>query len=182
MSDRAAAGVQTMLGAAGGACPEIPYGGKVWRVGHPTQSAKKTLEALAVASAAGELRELRGAVPPDAYKEMFDTFTAKVAAKSYRTWGPGWREVVFGESGAHLFLLSLLRENHPEATEADVLALAEHRPEDVRLAVAEVVPNFVLLLLNDLKGVTPEQREQIRGLVADRLAPPPTPTPASTAT
>jgi hypothetical protein len=159
-----------MLGASG-ACPEIRLNGKTWRVGHPTQRAKAALEVLAVAQAVAEIRELKGTLPPDAYAELFRELNTAIAAKHYKTWGDGWQRVVWGPQSAHLFLLSLLRENHPDATEEDALALAAGAAEEVAAALAVVVPPFVSLLLESRKDVPPEQRKRVLGEVAARLAP-----------
>ena len=182
--DEPSPNVMTLLGASG-ACPEIRANGKVWRIGHPTGRAKSELEQLAVLSAFAEVRSLKDVLPPDAYAEAFRELTASVAAKSYKTWGEGWQRVVWGPASSHLFLLSLLRENHPQATEDDARALAVAEPEAVALALTQVVPSFIRLLLNDRKDITPEQREQAMRVVNERLGtltpPPPAPIPATSA-
>lgn len=184
--------VSTMLGSSG-ACPEIRLNGKVWKVGHPTGRAKACLEQLAVASAFAEVEALQGALPAPSYQKAYRELLASVAAREYKTWGPGWQRVVWGEMSAQLFLLSLLRENHPEATEEDALTVAAGAPEQVSLALVQLIPNFITLLLSERKDVTQEQREKIMGVtrqMAERLSPnlapmaspmPPAPTPANTA-
>lgn len=179
------ASVSDTLGAAG-ACPEVRVGNKVWKIGHPTQRAKACLEQLAVQVASAEVRALKDVLPPDAYAEVFREFTDSVSARHYRTWGPGWQRVVWGPQSAHLFLLSLLRENHPDATEGDARALAAADPEAVALAVLQVTPNFVRLLLAERPELTPEQRAKVEGAVAAALAKtphpdPPAPTPPTPA-
>lgn len=155
--------VTTMLGASG-ACPEVKLNGKTWRIGHPTQKAKAELETLAVQQAVAEVTALKGILPPDQYKEMFDSVRDAITAKHYKTWGDGWQRIVWGPMSAHLFLLSLIRENHQDATEDDAMALAGGAPEQVAAALAQVVPSFLLLLLSERKDVTPEQREKIMGV------------------
>lgn len=163
-------GIGIMLGAAG-PCPEIPFGGKVWKVGHPTQRAKAELEKLAVAAALDEVRALKGVVPTDAYREMFAEVTSQITNREFRTWGPAWQRAVFAPANAHLFLCSLLRECHPQATPADALALAQGCPEEVAAALAQVVPNFLRVLLEGLP-LTPEQREKAEAAMG-ALAPNP---------
>ena len=192
MSDGAESpSVTTMLGAAG-ACPEIRHDGKNWKIGHPTQRAKACLEQLAVASAFDEVEALEATLSPQRYQKAYRELLASVAAREYKTWGPGWQRVVWGPMSAQLFLLSLLRENHPDATEDDALTLAGAEPGRVSLALAQVIPSFLALLLSDRKDVTPEQRQKIMG-VAEQIAKqfgtsptpnptPPAPTPATTAT
>ena len=48
-----------------GAPPEINYGGKVWKVGYPTQAAKAELNKIVVATAAAAVEEHRATLPPD---------------------------------------------------------------------------------------------------------------------
>lgn len=183
MAEEVSPGVTTLLGSAG-ARPEIRHAGTVWKIGHPSQRAKSELELLAVAAAFAEVRELKAALPADAYAEAFQELVSSVAAKHYKTWGPGWQRVVWGPQSSHLFLLSLLREAHAQATEADAKALAAACPEEVTLALVQVVPNFVSLLLNDRPELTPEQRENLMGVVNAALAKllPPPPQQPSTAT
>jgi hypothetical protein len=148
--------VQTFLGAAG-ACPEIAFQGKTWKIGHPTQRAKAVLEELAVSKATSEIRALKGTLPADAYGELFSELTNRISSGDYRTWGPGWQRIVFSGNNAHLFLLSLLRECHKDATEAEARALALGEPEQVQAALVRVVPGFLSLLLDGLP-LSPEHR------------------------
>lgn len=170
-------GLQQMLGAAG-ACPEIHCDGKVWKVGHPTQRAKAELERLAVAAALDEVRSLKNVIPPDAYQEMFGEVTRQITAKEFRTWGPGWQRSVFGASSAHLFLTSLLRECHPNATPADALRLTQECPEEVTAALAQVVPGFLSVLLAGVP-MTSDQRTKITEILANLNTQPPSPTPST---
>ncbi len=182
--------VGTVLGAAG-ACPEIELNGKVWKIGHPTQRAKAELEKLAVGTAVAEMMELKDVMPEASFKALFSELTDSIAAKHYRTWGPGWQRVVWGPQSTHLFLLSLLRECHPNASEDDARQLAAAEPEQVTAALLQVIPNFVSLLLLSDKRITPEQREKAMGVVTERLStlaqasgtqPQPEPTAATCAT
>jgi len=173
VAEQPAPGVGTVLGSAG-PCPEIPFGGSLWRVGHPTQRAKAALEELAAAKAVAEVRSLKAALPPDAYAEAFRELTAGLSAGEFRTWRPGWQRIVLGGGNESLLLLALLRENHPHATEADALALAAGEPELVAAALARVVPPFFGLLLEGVP-LTPDQRRRATAAVADvaaKLAPP----------
>jgi hypothetical protein len=152
--------VQTMLGAAGG-CPEIILRGKAWKIGHPTQRAKESLERLAVTKATQEITSLKGVVDASAYSELFEAHKRDITSGSYRTWGEGWQRITFAPQNAHLFLLSLLRENHPEATERDARALALGAREEVELTLAQVVPGFFSMLLDEMP-LPPEQRQAVQ--------------------
>lgn len=171
----------TFLGAAG-ACPEIPVNGRVWRLGHPTQRAKAELEKLAVQQATDRVLELRPALDPPAYAAVFAGLMSQIQRGHFKTWGAGWQEVVFDPANAHLFLLSLLRECHPEATADDVAALAEAEPDRVQAALAQVVPGFFEVTLAGMR-LTPDQRAAAVaaiGQVREALRPaPPPPTPAT---
>lgn len=175
-------GVQQMLGDAG-ACPEIQWNGKVWRIGHPTQRAKAALEELAAAKAVTEVTALRAALPPAVYAELFDGVLKDVASGAYRTFGPGWVRQTTGPAGPALFLLSLLRERHPEATEADAIGLAAAKGDELKAALARVVPGFFDLALES-HPAPPEAKALIRGQIAAAMlaafsGPTDSPPPAS---
>jgi hypothetical protein len=151
------------------ALPEIPHGGTVWVVGRPDQDARARLEKLAKKVAIDRVRELKDALDPDAYREMFDSVTR--ALPSYNTWGEGWQRTVLTPDGAHLFLWSLLQAKHPAVTEAQVLRLARECPEEVSFAVAQVVPAFFQMLLSELLArVPPEQRAGAEQQAAQAMA------------
>ena len=178
MSEPVPPSVQNTLGAAG-ACPEIPLDGRVWRVGHPTQRAKAALEEFAASAAVNEVLSLKGVLPAAAYSELWAQTARDVQGRSFRTWGPGWQRVVFDPLNAHLFLWSLLRECHPDATEADAKRLMAAEPERVSLALARVVPDFFRLLLAGL-SLTADQQTQAEAALAAfaaTLAPPKAPSP-----
>lgn len=178
-----------MLGGAA-APPEVPYAGRLWKVGAPDQQAKQRLERLVKAAALEEVRQLKGVLPPAAYQEAFAEATRSLP--DYRTWGPGWQRVVNDPSNAHLFLLSLLQGPQPWATEADARGMARDVPEEVRAALAQVTPGFFRTLLADLlDGLPPGERrdEAVRlgnEMLAQSLPPPPpgppTPTPPTPST
>lgn len=172
--------VGVMLGAAG-PCPEVEHGGRAWKVGHPTERARVELERLAVQVASRSIYELEAALPPQEFKKASETFVRAVSAKRYKTWGEGWQEIVFSPENLHLFLLSLLRQNHPDATEDLAQELISACRLQVSVALAQVLPDFIKLLLRAHKMLTPEQRERFAGEFVERataaLAPQPQPQP-----
>lgn len=177
------ASVTTLLGASG-ACPEIRLNGKTWRVGHPTQKAKAELETIIVSQAFAEVKALRDVLPPDDYRDLYADTASKVRAKAFRTWGDEWERYALGATHAHLFLLSLLRENHPDATEADALALLASCGEEVQLALGQVVADFFVMLLAEHPRLKPEERATVAakaraGMLAALAKVRPTPTPAT---
>src|ERR1700757_3924286 len=143
--DKDPASVVTMLGNSG-AFPEIPLDGKVWKIGHPTQRAKAVLESLAIQKATDEVLSKEGVLPPAAFERVWESFTDKIAGGDFKTWRKGWRKAVFGPPET-LFLLSILRENHPEATEKDALKIMIQKPRQLQVAYMEVVPGFLSLLM-----------------------------------
>ncbi len=155
--------VQTMLGAAG-ACPEIIHAGKTWKIGHPTQRAKATLETLVIQKATEETLSLKKMLSTEAYEEIFESYRRAVSAGEYKTGAEGWAKFIFKGKNANLFLLALLRENHPTAAEKDAVDLAVAEPEQVQLALAQVVPGFFDLLLADLP-LPPDQRAKVQAAV-----------------
>lgn len=171
----------TFLGAAG-ACPEVTANGRTWRFGHPTQRAKSELEKIVVQKATDAVLELKPVLPPASFKALFDGLMAEIRRGDFKTWGAGWQSYVFDPQYAHLFVLSLLRECHPDAAEADVVELVAAEPERVQVALAQVVPDFFALALAGVR-LTPDQRaaadqavEAIRATLRATLRPP---TPAT---
>jgi hypothetical protein len=140
--------IGVMLGAAGG-CPEVEFKGKTWKVGHPTQTTKATLERLVVAKATREITALKQDLPPNEYAEMFEGHRKAVSAGKFKTWSEDWQAIAFAPENLHFILLSLLRENHPEASERDAKDLFTSAKEDVEIALAQVVPDFFTLLYRE---------------------------------
>lgn len=169
-----APGVQGFLGDAG-ALPEIHWAGKVWKIGFPTQRAKAALEELAAARAVSEVVALKAALEPAAYAEMFAAVRRAIGAKEYRTWGAGWASAVNGPDGGTLFLLSLLRERHADATEADARGLAEACPDEVAAALDRVIAPFFDLLAACYPGPT-EAKGKVYALMLEKFRAPRTPT------
>jgi hypothetical protein len=161
-------GVQNLLGDAG-ACPEVELNGKAWKIGHPTQRAKAALEELAAAKAVSEVVALKGVVPPAAYAEMFADVMRGIKTGAYKTFSPGWVEQATGPAGGALFLLSLLRERHPEATEEDAVALAAAKPDEVQAALARVLPPFFEALLATAP-IPAAQKGHVLKVLADAMA------------
>jgi hypothetical protein len=145
-------GIGDLLGDAG-ALPEIEYAGKVWKVGKPTQRAADCLVQLTIRAAMKEITSLKGIVEPADYKEMFDDFTVSVQRGAYKTWGDRWSAMASGMDGTVRFLLSLLRERHHDATEADAMALMVNCGDEVRVAFAQVLPPFLFLMLDSHPAV-----------------------------
>ena len=140
--------VQHLLGSTG-APAEIHVGPTVWKVGHPDQRAKARLEELVTQFARRELAA-NGAI---------DQWVARVEEGAYRTRADGWSRVMRGPSADCLFLLSLLREHHPNASLADAESLAAGEPEQVRAAIVRVAPAFFGLVLADL-SLPPAEKER----------------------
>lgn len=168
--------------------PEIPYAGKLWKVGAPDQAAKQRLEKLVQAASLEEVRRLKDVLPPAAYQEAFAEATRSLP--DYRTWGAGWQRLVNDPAHAHLFLLSLLRGPQPWAAEGDARGMSRDAAEEVRAALALVTPGFFETLLADALDRLPpgEQREAVAAetgrLLAQLRQPPapPTPTPPTPST
>ena len=162
---------------------EIEYGGKTWTVSPPTPGARDRLESLVVQTAWDEVEALR-AVIPGALPELKAEYLRAVGAQEYKTGGRGWFATFHGTAGNTLFLLSLLREKHPEATVDTARGLLAERRDAVEAAFAVLVPGFFELAAG-LPTTPPEQRKGF--LEAARLyrekqpdSPPSSPTPGTT--
>lgn len=164
------AGVQQHLGAAG-ACPEIEWGGKTWRVGHPVQKARAALEELVAAKAVAETRALEGILDPAAYDAAQKDCLRAIRAGECRTWGAQWVATVNGPDGDYLFLMSLIKPQHPDATEADVSGLMSDRGFELAAALERVCPAFFTELAAARKGATARQRQEIADQFTARLLP-----------
>lgn len=181
MTQQPTPGVGEFLGDAG-ALPEIVCGGARWRIGFPTQAARAALEELAVSQAIDEVYALERVTPPDRFKRLEDKLNKAVAARHYRTWGPGWVESIQGADGHALFVCSLLRERHPDATPDDARRLMAERPEELRLALVRVLPDFFALLVESLPGLPTDQRGPAARKMAEEVLARLTPTPATART
>jgi len=143
-------GIGEVLGEAGG-CPEvIDSVGRRWKIGHPTQAAKRVLEGLVAAAALAEIKAQERYLSPSDYSEELAAHRRAVLAKEFRTFGSGWERIMSDPPTAGtLFLLSLLRTHHPHATEADARSLQDDCPLDLELALDEVIPSFFPVLVMD---------------------------------
>ncbi len=173
-------GIGPVLGAAG-PCPVIVHKGKSWTVGHPTQKAKSWLEKLVAACALETLAELKDVLPPDEYLARRASLDQNIYQKQHRTWGPLWTTVTSGEDGDAVFLLSLLKLHHPEATMADARELHLNANREVGLAFAEVLPAFFTLLV-ETYPVQAEDRQAVAEEYAKKfqVSPPKSPTTETT--
>ncbi len=152
-------GVGLELGDAG-PCPTITYKDKVWSVGHPTQRAKAQLEGLAAQVAMRNVEEMRDFYSAQQYKEEVESVRSAIRGGHHKTWGSLWMTVNNGPESNMLFLLSLLRERHPEAMLADAEGMWADVTEDAKTAMAMVVPSFYALLVKSLPG-SPEERTEL---------------------
>lgn len=150
------AGIIPALGDAG-PCPEIRSGNKTWTVGHPTQAAKAELERIVVQVAIQNLDELRAVLPRARWAERAAALDAKIEGGHWKTHGSLWTAVNSGPLSQPLFLLSLLRKNHPDATVADAQALWLGEPRQAKHALAMVVPGFFAILAESAP-MPPEDR------------------------
>ncbi len=148
-------GVISALGDAG-VCPKITLGKEVWHCGHPTQKAKAELELLVLQTAEENLEKTKRALSPSRYAEKLKELNTAIDGGAYQTGGSLWAAINGGPKGQALFLTSLLRERHDNATVADAVKLWANVPEQVCRALAVVVPDFFRVLAEDLPIVNRE--------------------------
>lgn len=160
-----------------GPCPEVVCNGKTWKIGHPTQVAKAELNRIVVATAAAAVEQNRSVLPPAMFQQMISDLTAKIGKRYYQTWHEGWIEIALGQDGDILFLLSLLRQNHPAATEADARMLYAECGDQLKVAMAQVMPVFFQVLEADYPSQLPaSQRETLANALRMRFLTPVEPT------
>lgn len=145
MSDVQTDGIGAVLGDAG-APVEITHAGKTWKVGAPTQAAKTVLEQLVVQVSMAALDEMKTFLPAGAWEEKRAELDAQLFGRHWQTWGKLWTTVSNGPLGLPLFLLSLLRANHPTATVADAEEIWQNANRQARIALTIAVPSFFALL------------------------------------
>lgn len=150
------AGIVAALGDAG-PCPVVTYNKKPWSVGHATQRAKAELELQVVQVALRNIDRLKSVLPAQVWQQKSAALDAQIAGGHYQTWGSLWTAVNNGPDGTALFLLSLLRERHPEATLEDAAGILRYEPRQVQHAMSIVVPGFFKLLA-ETAPVPPEKR------------------------
>lgn len=162
-----------ILGTAG-APPEIECNGRVWRIGFPTQRAKTRLNELLIGITEDELESMEGVVSPKRFKKLEDSFNADLKSGKYKTWGDGWANALGSQRGGIAFFLSLLRENHPDATEADALLLLRECGEKCQRAMLRVAPPFFSALADDhpaVMGAKESERESAKAKLLGTMMP-----------
>lgn len=162
-------GVMAALGDAG-PCPAVEHNGTRWTVGHPTQRAKAELEKLVVEVSQATLDELKPMLPRAKWLEKEAKFDAILFARQWQTWGSLWSEVCNGPLSYPLFLLSLMRPHHPEATVRDAQSLWLEANRACRTALVMVVPGFFDLLTAFLPAEEGDRRKQAEAMKAEMLA------------
>ena len=169
--------VQDCLGAAGEP-PRVTHAGQEWVIGFPTQRTKARLEELIAAAAVTEVVALKGTLPADVYAEMWADVKEAVRSREHRVGGRLWAGAMGSPHGGVFYLLALLREHRPDATEAEAVRLAAAEPEQVSAALDRVTPLFLRAVATGA-GATAAQTD---ALLARHLTPGRRPgTPPSTA-
>lgn len=149
MSDETRAdGAGAALGGKGSPCPTVQFWGRTWKIGWPTQEAKQCHEILVAQHAEAELESRRALYTPAKMAVKERALELQLNAGDHRVYGSLWSATVDGPDGMPLFLLSLLREHHPNATIEEARALWSSGSLSVRLAMAQVMPPFAVLLVS----------------------------------
>jgi hypothetical protein len=161
MSNASTPDVTDVLGASG-ACPEIKLGNETWVIGWPTQAAKTRLRKLLIGIAEENLIESSADLSPAVFKQTFKDFSESVRGGEYKTWGAGWLAAYNTPRGQLMFLLSLIQENHPTATEADAVRLFREKGEEITLALLCVAPPFFSLLIDDMESLRMAPAEEVQ--------------------
>lgn len=157
--------VTNLLGDAG-ASPTVSYKGKTWTIGHPTQKAKADLEILVVERAKQNLEDARPALTEEEYAAERKDLSAHIKARTWKTFGELWNALCSGPCGNPLFLLTLMRPHHQDATYQDAETLWLNANADCCDAMAVVVPGF----LDQLASEIPAEDAARRQMAAERKA------------
>lgn len=147
------ADVTDIIGASGD-CPTVTVGdgpaAKTWTISWPTQDAKTRLNNLLIGVAEENVNKSNKGLSPARRERADADFSAALRHGDYKTWGPGWLAEYNTPRGQLMFLLSLLRETHPRATEADAASLFRDAGGAVTRALLRVAPPFFSLLIDDM--------------------------------
>jgi len=157
----------------GSAAPfPVTHDGKTWLIGAPTLGARDALNKFVVVHAMGTARQADINTPG---LGVFDQFKADHGQRKYQPGRSRWREWVTGEDSNALFLASLLYQHHPKEACVELAeTLIREKPDEVGIAMAEVIPGFFDLLAAD-KSLPPELREGFRAgatVLRSRSKPP----------
>jgi len=156
------AGVSHM---AAGPGPTVVSGGKTWRLGFNTQDAKGRLEELVRGHVVRDAIKTKRAVGGADGDETYAHTDRLLKQGHYYTFAQGWAEIIQSPVGAVMFLMSLLQEHHPDATEADAMRLLADEPEQIEAAVSAVSPDFFAAAAVQ-RGVRPEDAVKVSRAVA----------------
>ena len=163
---RRVAGLSHMVAGPG---PSIECGGKVWRVGFNTQDAKGGLEELVRAHVLRNAIKNKRAIGGTEGQEIFDEAEKKILQGHYLAFEKGWQETLKSSAGTILYLLSLLREHHPDATEDDARKLLVQEREQSEAAILAVSPSFFSAMAVQ-NGVTKGDAAEVAASIARDLA------------
>lgn len=173
-------GIGPALGGKGAPCPTVTFCKVTWKIGWPTEEARLWLELLIAQYAEDGLKERKRTKSAVDYAKSEADLERDLAAGYHRTFGQLWNKTVDGPDGMPLCLLSLLKEHQPDATLKDAKVLWGSAARQVRIALAQVVPNFAAVLVEDNPLIHQDEREakkaELTALFLERIAPPPTPT------
>lgn len=152
--------------------PTITMGSKVWRLGFNTQNAKGRLEELIRTHVVRDALKLRGDIGGEAGEQYWQDARDALAAEHYHTFEKGWFRVLKSNVGNRLFLLSLLQKHHPDATEADALALLTQESEQTEQAMAVVSPTFICAAARQIaieRGAAEDKADAIAKTMTEML-------------
>lgn len=149
MSDVRAEGAMAALGAEVPP-PEVQWVGKVWKIGHPTQTAKALLERLVLQTLEANLDAAQAALSPKRYAVEDAKFTAAIEGKTWATFGAAWLAAMNGPMSFPLFLASLVQQHHPEVTPELAQRMWLQKNRECRAALVQVLPSFFPMLLESL--------------------------------
>lgn len=128
--------------------PIVKWKGKEFKVapgGLPTVLDR--LEKLVAQHATEAVRELKDTLDPDAYAATWQDLMNDLKARKNKTGGSLYQAVLSSPEAGHLYLLALVREYHPDFTEADAIQMTADEPEQVQAAIILVSPDFFRLTL-----------------------------------
>jgi hypothetical protein len=158
-------GVSPSLGDAA-VLPTITFAGKSWTVGAPTQKAKSAFEDFVVQIASANVERQKGNVPAAKWEQLNDRLDGEIESGQYLTWGKLWNRINDSPESPIVYLASLLKERHDDATLELARQMIKAEPRQVRRALARGVPSFFSLIVQEWDSTTEEQNRLLAELMA----------------
>lgn len=143
-----------------GELPQIEWKGRTYQVAHACPSAVQKAEQEVARTAWANVQAMAPVVPADQFAKMQSETLAAIQRGDHGFGKPLYTAAMDGPDGLFLALFGCLRQRNPEVTMADVRAMYRDCRDAVRLALAQVGPEFFARGAETLPA-TPEEQAAV---------------------